>query len=168
MSLKPQDVLVALKLAVLGEQPATFKELGDSLGMSASEVHAACGRAVHAGFVDGRRHVISANLLEFLIHGVRYAFRAEHGRMTRGMPTAHAAPPLAQRLGLSDGPPPVWPDPEGSVRGEEFAPLYKSVPKAAKQDPALYELLTLVDALRDGRARERKIAAEELKKRLAS
>lgn len=125
-------------------------------------------RVCYGGFVDERRHVISANLLEFLIHGVRYAFKAEHGRMTRGMPTAHGAAPLAQRLGPSQDPPPVWPDPEGSVRGEEFVPLYKSLPTAAKKAPALYELLTLVDVLRDGRARERKMAADELKKRLVA
>jgi hypothetical protein len=32
----------------------------------------------------------------------------------------------------------------------------------------LYELLTIVDAIRDGRAREREIAIEELKMRLGS
>ncbi len=58
MVLKTQDILVALKLAVLHEQPVTFQELGDSLGMSTSEVHAAFRRAVHAGGVDERRHVI--------------------------------------------------------------------------------------------------------------
>jgi hypothetical protein len=62
---------------------------------------------------------------------------------------------------------PVWPDPEGEVRGEELRPLYRSVPEAARRDPALYELLALVDAIRAGRARERTIAIEELKRRLA-
>jgi hypothetical protein len=33
-------------------------------------------------------------------------------------------------------------------------PLYKSVPHAALRDPALYQLLALVDAIRDGRASE--------------
>ena len=32
--------------------------------------------------------------------------------------------------------------------------LYKSVSTAARSDPALYELLVLVDAIRGGRARE--------------
>jgi hypothetical protein len=40
------------------------------------------------------------------------------------------------------------------------------VPKAALSDPHLYELLVLVDALRDGKARERDIAVKELTKRL--
>lgn len=63
-------------------------------------------------------------------------------------------------------PPPIWPDPEGEVRGIGFSPLAKSAPQAARLDPALYELLALVDAIRAGRARERDIAARELSKRL--
>jgi hypothetical protein len=66
----------------------------------------------------------------------------------------------------SDDSIPVWPDPEGSMRGYEFSPLYKSVPKAAAKDSALYELLALLDAVRDGRARERALAEKELLARL--
>jgi hypothetical protein len=40
------------------------------------------------------------------------------------------------------------------------------VPQAALEDKRLYELLALVDALRDGRARERELAVKELTKRL--
>jgi hypothetical protein len=63
-------------------------------------------------------------------------------------------------------PAPVWPDPEGEVRGESFSPLYKSVPRAARADHRLYELLVLVDAIRGGRSREREIAIWEISKRL--
>jgi hypothetical protein len=45
--------------------------------------------------------------------------------------------------------------------------LYKLAPQAARADPALYELLVLVDAIRGGRAREHNIAVKELAKRLA-
>jgi hypothetical protein len=44
--------------------------------------------------------------------------------------------------------------------------LHKNVPQAALEDVRFYELLALVDALRDGRARERELAGRELKKRL--
>ena len=47
-----------------------------------------------------------------------------------------------------------------------LGPLYRTVPAAALRDPILYELLALVDALRDGRARERQLAAQELIARL--
>ena len=52
------------------------------------------------------------------------------------------------------------------MRGIALAPLYKTVPIAAMRDPLLYEKLALVDALRDGRTRERKLAEQELKKLL--
>jgi hypothetical protein len=47
-----------------------------------------------------------------------------------------------------------------------LAPLYRSAPEAALRDPQLYELLVLVDAMRAGRARERKLASDELGRRL--
>lgn len=105
-------------------------------------------------------------LLEFLLHGIRYAFPAERGAMTRGVPARYAASPLKQHLEQGKEPPPVWPYVEGSVRGYSYAPLHKNVPRAALSDPYLYELLVLVDALRDGRAREREIAVHERTTRL--
>ncbi len=106
-------------------------------------------------------------LEEFLVHGVKYSFPAERGSLTRGVPTAYAAPPLNAIISASESEhPPVWPDPQGSARGYKMEPLYESVPKAAKQDKDLYELLALVDAIRDGRARERTLAADYLHKRL--
>lgn len=52
------------------------------------------------------------------------------------------------------------------VRGLSFSPLYRSAPEAAHRDIKLYELLALADALRGGRARERKLAAELMNKQL--
>ncbi len=165
--LKPQDVVVLLKLAVAkGEW--SYPSLAAALGISASEVHSAIRRASEAGlFSLATKRPNRSALLEFLVHGVRYVFPAQRGGVTRGLPTAHAALPLKTRIVASGELIPVWPDPEGEVRGEEFRPLYKSVPGAARRDPALYELLALVDALRGGRARERKLAIEELQRRLA-
>ncbi len=40
VALKPQDLLVALKLALSGQKTAPYADLAKSLGMSASEVHA--------------------------------------------------------------------------------------------------------------------------------
>ena len=90
----------------------------------------------------------------------------DRGEITRGIPTLHAGPPLSKMLVSSGDPPPVWPDPEGDVRGQSFSPLYKSVPKAARQDLSLYEILVLTDAIRGGRPREREIAVKEIQNRL--
>ncbi len=177
--LKPQDILVALKLVALGKEYVPFHRLAVELGMSPSEVHQAVERASKAGLIrrepaqGGARRSRAVNrgaLTEFLLHGLRYVFPPERGGETRGIPTAHAAPPLAQKLSrhASRDLPPVWPDANGDSRGLEFSPLYRSAPHAAKRDPVLYELLALVDAVRGGRARERQIAGDELKRRLAA
>jgi hypothetical protein len=47
-------------------------------------------------------------------------------------------------------------------------PLYPCVPLAVKTDPALHELLGLVDALRCGRVREQQLAAVVLAQRLGT
>lgn len=93
---------------------------------------------------------------------MKYAFPAFRGEATRGMPTAYAAPPLSAAISPGGDLPPVWPNAEGTVRGLTLEPLHKAAPKAAKQDPLLYELLALLDALREGRARERQLAESEL------
>ena len=54
----------------------------------------------------------------------------------------------------------------GKARGYAFSPLYKTVPEAAALDARLYELLALVDAVRDGQAREAALAVRELQRRL--
>ena len=84
------------------------------------------------------------------------------------MPTSFAAPPLSEEIPAgNDDAIPVWADAEGEARGYAIEPLHRSVPAAARRDPKLYELLALVDALREGRARERKLAEVGLRNRLA-
>ncbi len=172
MVLKPQDVVVLLKLVVLGKDKWTYQRLAVELSISQSEAHAGVRRAVAAGLMSdvttASGRPIRAALLEFLIHGVKYAYPPQRGALTRGVPTGYAAPPLKEIIVAPGEPPPVWPDAEGPVRGYAFAPLYPSVPAAAKLDQKLYELLALVDAIRDGRARERELAVKELKLRLGA
>jgi hypothetical protein len=134
--------------------------------MSASEAHAAVKRAVRSGLIDGEsRSVRKGSLCEFLVHGLRYVFPAEWSGITRGVPTSFAAAPLKAQFAEGELPP-VWPHPEGTARGEGLAPLYRSAPGAALRDPLLYEWLALVDAVRAGRARERKLAMQEIERRL--
>ena len=169
MILKPQDILVLLKLVSINNSDWSYNSLAAELGMSPSEVHSAIRRSLLANLAIKKGDKIipfSRNLEEFIVHGLKFVFIPERGEMVRGIPTAHAAAPM-KNMFIADGePPPVWPDPEGEVRGMAFSPLYKSVPKAAQLDPKLYELLVLVDGIRSGRAREREFAIKELKNRL--
>ncbi len=180
MDLRPQDVVVVLKFLASPPKSWTYAELAQELSMSPSQVFRSVDRAEVAHLLErspmpppSGDYVQPfapnrANLKEFLVHGVKYAFPVHRGGLVRGKPTAHAAPPLNEHLAQSFDPPPVWPYAEGSVRGTEFSPLYKNVPAAAQRDPKLYELLALVDAIRDGRAREREIAIRELTSRIDS
>jgi len=169
LNLKPQDVCVLLKIAVLQRGPWSYGQLALELGMSASEVHAGVKRADHASLMrldDGWGAPDLHALEEFLVHGLKYVFSPVRGRLTRGVPTAHAAPPLRGLFEPPPGPPPVWPDANGTVEGVEFSPLYKSVPLAAARDLRLYELLALTDLLRAGDCRDLVRARHELRARL--
>jgi DNA-binding Lrp family transcriptional regulator len=167
MVLKPQDVYVVLKIVSSGSR-GPYAQLATELSMSPSEVHASVKRAQSAKLIHGPELQNRPNLValeEFLVHGLKYAFPAERGEFTRGVPTSYAAEPLRAVIGQGNEPIPVWPYPQGKERGVAFEPLYKTAPGAAIRDPAFHEYLALADALRDGRARERKYAEQELHRR---
>jgi DNA-binding Lrp family transcriptional regulator len=165
-SLLPQDVLLLAKLVSYPRARPPIAQLAGDLALSPSQVHASLKRLERSRLIDTRtgRPLLKA-VEEFLVHGVKYAFPAQRGEVTRGIPTAYAAPPLKEQIGHADLPP-VWPDEEGDVRGVTLEPLHRAAPKAARRDPALYEFLALIDALRDGRVRERQLAEKELSARL--
>lgn len=169
--LRPQDLVVLLRLSLEQGTPPTYAVLGGELGLTASEVHAGLQRAASAQLARkdaaGKATVVREALRMFVQHGARYCFPATRGEMTRGMPTGYAAAPLKDLILQPNEPAPVWPDKKGSVRGAAFYPLYPTVPEAAARNPALYELLVLFDAVRGGSPRERAIAVRLLDERLA-
>ena len=168
--LRPQDLVVLLRLALERGPAPTYATLAAELEMTASEAHAAVERAVAAQLAykdaGGKATVILTALRAFVQHGARYCFPAVRGSLTRGLPTGYAAPPLNELIVAGSDPLPVWPHKNGTVRGMAFFPLYPSLPEAAARNPALYELLALFDAVRGGSARERALAFDLLEKRL--
>lgn len=161
MELKPQDVLVALKLAAGGAWTGTYAALAGQVGISASEVHAAVRRLAEARLVNADdKQVRRQSLRNFLVHGLPHVFPAKPKEVTRGFPTAWAAPGFSGSGTSQDRLPPVWPDPEGDTQGVAVKPLYRSAALAARRDSKLYQLLAAVDSLRLGRARERKMAED--------
>lgn len=116
-----------------------------------------------------KRKVNRSALLEFLRHGARYVFPPIRGPAVRGVPTAWSVPGLMEQLSSSSSSVSVvWPDPDGKVRGESIMPLYDGAVAAGRRDNRLYRVLALVDALRVGGARERRVAGELLEKELAA
>lgn len=167
--LKPQDLAIALKLVALKGQWLPYAALGESMRLSRFEAHAAVQRLMAARLVaeiEGPPRPVLAALRSFVIFGAPYAYPAVRGEMTIGFPTAHGVAPLKDIMAAPNEPPPVWPHPKGIARGPGLLPLYEGLSLAALDDPALYELLALFDALRAGQARERELAKTELSKRL--
>lgn len=167
--LKPQDIVILLKLSLEPDRSWSYNQLAYELRMSASEVHKGIGRAEHAGlFSRELRRPHRRALDEFLLHGVKYAFAPDLGPVTRGVPTAFSAPVLRNELSSVEEEMDVyvWPYPEGEVRGIGLSPLYKSVPEAVMGDTDLYAALALLDAIRIGRVREKRLAERMLQEML--
>ena len=98
--LKPQDILAILKVHSWDSTNWTYSSLAQSLGMSASEVHAALERSEAAGLYYGsERKILKQPVLEFLVHGLRYVFYAQPGPLSRGLPTAHSALAIEKQAG---------------------------------------------------------------------
>jgi hypothetical protein len=185
-SLKPQDVVVALKIALASsngssdasgdassERPSgapSYAHLAKSLFMSASEAHAAVQRAITSRLLAQSSAGLVANraaLQEFLLHGLMYSFPGVEGPITRGMPTGAAAPHFSALFDQTQSLAWVWPDALGEMRGPSLSPLYPNVPAACRLDDNLYRMLSALDALRAGAAREREIAQREVLRQLS-
>ena len=164
-SMKPQDVVVLLKVIALNNDNWQQIPLAYSLKMSQSEVSQSVARSKYAGLLDDNgKKVMRQALYDFLQYGLAVVFPAKPGAVVRGIPTAHSAEPLIKEI--SSGEKYVWPFAKGNVRGHGITPLYATVPQAALDDEQLHALLALADALRVGKAREKKIAVQELKNRI--
>jgi DNA-binding Lrp family transcriptional regulator len=158
-------LLVALKLVARSDASIPVRRLADELGLSKSSVAIALRRLQGIGLLvvdHAKRRIHRLALRDCLERAARWAAPAVLGDWELGLPTAHAAPRLASRL-RGDEDPVVMPLPHGPVRGHAVTPLHPNAPAAAQRDPTLYELLTVVDALRIGRARDREVAARELR-----
>lgn len=186
--MKSQDIVVLLKLASLqqqegkaateqlpwtaqGETPYSVRHLETLLGISKTEINASIKRSLSSGLAikdhdTGRAKPHLRNLHSFIVHGLKFVFPAQAGAMTRGIPTAFAAPMLKGLLVSGGEYIYVWPSAEGREMGQSVQPLFKSVPDAIQRDERLYEYLALADAIRLGNQREAGVAGQRLSERL--
>jgi hypothetical protein len=171
MAIKPQDIVVLCKL--IADQKAkkdwSQNSVANELCLSPSQVNYALQRLITAGLLTPYRapqkpQPIIQACIEFFIHGVKYIFPAKPGEISRGVRTSYAAPSFKGEIVLGQEPIPVWPYGKGEDRGVTLKPLYSNVPEAIIKcpDPLFYDLLTLIDAIRSGRAREKQIAIQNL------
>ncbi|TGQ50194.1 hypothetical protein EN836_30205 [Mesorhizobium sp. M1C.F.Ca.ET.193.01.1.1] len=186
--MKSQDIVVLLKLVSMQEQeglvgpgdphgrfqgddPYSVRSLESLLGISKTEINASIKRSLSSGLAikdrdSGRANPNRRNLHNFIVHGLKFVFPANVGAMSRGVPTAFAAPMLKGLLISGGEYIYIWPFAAGQDMGQSVEPLFKSVPEAVLKDDRLYEYLALVDAIRLGNQREAWLAEERLSERL--
>jgi hypothetical protein len=153
-NMKPQDVLLLLKIVSDGNDSWNQLEMAHALGLSQSEVSEAVSRSKYAGLLDPKgKKVMKQGFFDFLKYGLSYAFPTKPGSMTRGVSTSHSAPPLNSVIVSQEVY--VWPYSKGQQKGLSITPLYPTQAEAALRDEDFHEMLALVDALRVGKARER-------------
>lgn len=164
--MRPQDIVILLKIISKGDRPWLNKDLASDLFISPAEVSDSLNRSGMAGLIEHekRKKVYRQSLMEFLEHGLHYVFPAHPGTLVNGLYTAHSH--LKMKKHFQSELNYVWPDPRGEVRGLSIEPLYKHQVNAARIDPDLYFMLALIDVLRVGRVREMKVAVNELEKQI--
>jgi hypothetical protein len=163
--MRPQDIVVLLKIIAIEGQTWQMGSLANSLFISPSEISESFNRSRLAGLIDYNKKIVNRkNFMEFLEHGLRYVFPVQLGTLVKGVATAHSHPFMKEHIVSSTNY--VWPYLRGDVIGLAIEPFYKNQVDAAKNDEELYKLLALVDAVRVGKVREIKYAIEELKKNI--
>lgn len=176
MVIKPQDIVVLAKLiSNQADQHWSQYSIASELCLSPSQVNSAFKRLVISGLMTpyhppNKPQPIIDACEEFFTHALKYVFPEKLGEMSRGIPTSYAAPSLKDLIVPGSDLIPVWPYGEGTERGRALKPLYASVPKSISKypDPVFYDILTLIDSIRSGRAREKQIATQRLSKILKS
>lgn len=161
--MRPQDIVILLKIANWKDENLQLKSLASTLYLSNSEISESVARSHIAGLIaENKKTVHRQALLEFIRYGLQYVFPQVPGTMITGMPTAHSHPFYAKRFKAEFAY--VWPDDNGSIRGLAVQPLYPNLVKAAKEDECLYLQLASIDIIRIGRMREINIAFQQLEK----
>ncbi|HZH66058.1 MAG TPA: hypothetical protein VEY10_14275 [Flavisolibacter sp.] len=161
--MRPQDIVILVKLVSLKDKPWHYRDLSAGLFIPLSEISASLKRSEKAGLYGAEvRSVHRLALMEFIQYGLKYVFPTSPGAMVTGLGTAHSHPyyigffPAEMQY--------AWPDEKGDIRGLMIEPLHPNVSKAAGKDELLYKLLASIDILRVGKVREIKMAMDELKK----
>ena len=164
--MRPQDIVVLLKIIASDNNQWRNLDIAYSLKISPSEVSEVLNRCKIAKLINKEKREVHLNALtDFLVYGLKYVFPAEPGAIAKGIPTAHSASPIKEKI-ISSTESYVWPNSKGNLRGQSIDPLYKTIPEAALEDQKFYELIALVDTIRIGKAREVKMAIDELKNRI--
>jgi hypothetical protein len=142
----------------------SYRSLAERLHVPHPVVQRALERAKGADLYSGvGREVHLPHFEEFALHALRFVAPAQLGALVPGVPAAWAAEPMAGAIHSSgEEPPPVWPYARGRVRGQAIEPLHPAAPEAVEGWLELGEILALLDSLRAGDSRVRRVAKDLL------
>jgi len=167
-SIKPQDIAVIVKLGYLGKKSWRQIDLALELELSQGEVAKSLSRLEKLGLIHDKK-INKAACLEFLIHGLKYVFPQIMGPLTLGIATGLSCLKHQEAFANgAEGDVYVWPSIDGKIRGQMIQPLYDGLAKAALKDQKFYEMMSAIEILRMGRARERSFAEDFIKKEIRS
>jgi hypothetical protein len=163
--IRPQDIVILLKMITIRKANWYLKDLASELDISQSEISESLNRSQIAGFVGhDKKEVKREAVMEFLAHGLKYTFPEEPGKIINGYSAAHSAAPLYHVFNTQENY--VWPHKNGTRRGHYIRPLHKNVPYACMKDDKLYALLALSDIIRIGNNKEKEKAVRELRNKI--
>jgi predicted transcriptional regulator len=163
--MRPHDIAILLKIVSKGDANWFMKDLAKELGISASEISESLNRSTIAGLLGSDKRTLNRlSLLDFLKSGLKYIYPQQPGALVRGIGTSHSAFPLNKLISSSEHY--VWPFAQGTLRGQRIDPLHSNTPLACLKDSRYYELMTLTDALRVGKAREQNLAFDILQEKI--
>ena len=182
--LKPQDLLIALELHLLGDRDYTFAELGKTVGICTAEAHHAVMRCRDAKLIAGKMNKVNRTMLTEL---ATMAFPGIHypvlGKKETGLVTGiHRLEEFAEDDEWTESLK-VWPirntvlSPEelktqrannefGFQLEESLEPLYPTAIQSILHEPRLLPFLALIDVIRCHRGEVRKKAISLLAKKI--
>ena len=156
-------------------KPWTYESLGALLDMSPSRIFESLEKLSVSALYHGKGlkgRVDKGALLQFILHGARYAFPAIKGGISRGIPTASSSflfdgKDLIEHTEQRPDYAYVWPSPKGNARGTSIVPLCHQVVSSHAKNVQLNMALVHFDVLRVEGSRERKVAEAFFRKHLS-
>lgn len=145
--MRPEDVFILLKIAVLGSCDWTPFQLSLELGHSPEEIESSVERLLAAKLIRSTRRPDPDAFKKFLIMDLPQKFSTRPGGLTRGLLTG-AKPGMFFTGNLSYTSIWVWPDKDGPDWGYAIDPLSPHCCFAALQDRKFRTLLAITETLR--------------------
>jgi|GEM_PF-2387873 len=159
--MKPQDVLLALK--IVANTPLSLRQidLAHSLHISQSEINRSLARLAECTiYIKETKTIDILKLMEFIEHAAPFVLHINRTGPTGGKPLFQSKRYKHNRFQI-----PVqwgWTNQKGKKGLHGYAPFHPSVPISCQSDPALHRLVVLFERTLISDAPERDLVLIEL------